>query len=378
VRIGIQGREVARSATPPRNLVFLLDVSGSMQGPDRIGLVKRGMKLLTEQLGPEDHVAMVVYAGAAGVVLEPTRGDRTAEILAAIDRLEAGGSTAGAAGIQAAYQLAKANFRKGAINRVILATDGDFNVGVSSDGEFVRMVEQERESGVFLSVLGFGRGNLQDSRMEQLADKGNGNYAYIDSYPELRKVLVEQVGGTLVTIAKDVKIQVEFNPALVASYRLIGYENRRLATRDFDDDKKDAGEIGSGHSVTALYEVVPRGEAKDGSTPLRYQEGQLTAAAQSGEMLTVKLRYKAPDGDVSKLLSFPVRDEGKNFAQASTDTRWAAAVAGYGLLLSGSDHKGTLSWAWVREAAREALGRDEKGYRAEFLGLIEAARRIQG
>lgn len=375
-RIGIQGREVARDATPPRNLVFLVDVSGSMSGPDRLPLVKRGLRMLADQLGPRDRVAMVVYAGAAGVVLEPTPGDRRATIREAVERLSAGGSTAGAQGIRAAYDLARQHYDPAAINRVILATDGDFNVGVSSEAELVQLIEEERESGVFLTVLGFGRGNLQDAKMEQLADKGNGHFAYIDGYDELRKVLVREVGSTLVTIAKDVKIQVEFNPARVGSYRLIGYENRVLASRDFNDDQKDAGEIGAGHAVTALYEIVPAGAAATPEVdPLRYQAPRApTPAAGSAELMTVKIRYKRPDGDTSRLLSWAVGGEAVPFARASVDTRWAAGVAGFGMLLRESPHKGDLGWGWVLATAREAMGADAGGYRHQFVSLVESAR----
>lgn len=375
-RIGIQGREVAPETTPPRNLVFLVDVSGSMAGPDRLPLVQRGLRMLADQLGPRDRVAMVAYAGAAGVVLEPTPGDRRATIREAVERLSAGGSTAGAQGIRAAYDLARKHYDPAAINRVILATDGDFNVGVSSEAELVQLIEAERESGVYLTVLGFGRGNLQDAKMERLADRGNGHYAYIDGYEELRKVLVREVGSTLVTIARDVKIQVEFNPARVASFRLIGYENRVLAARDFNDDQKDAGEIGAGHSVTALYELVPAGPSATSEVdPLRYQAPRApTAAAASGELMTVKIRYKEPDGDTSRLLSWAVGDEAVPFAQASADTRWAAGVAGFGMLLRASPHRGELDWDWVLATARQAMGADADGYRHQFVSLVESAR----
>jgi Ca-activated chloride channel family protein len=379
VRLGIQGRELTNASTPPRNLVFLVDVSGSMQSADRLPLIQRGLDLLVDQLGAKDHVALVAYAGAAGVVLEPTVASDKARIHEAIDRLEAGGSTAGGAGIQAAYALAKANFQKDAINRVLLATDGDFNVGTTSDAELVQLIETQRESGVFLTVLGFGRGNLQDAKMEQLADKGNGNYAYIDDFSEVQKVLGEQAGGTLVTIAKDVKIQVEWNPSRVSRYRLIGYENRVLAARDFNDDHKDAGEIGAGHSVTALYEVVPATEAPAREVdPLRYQADRVaTRAAAGDELLTIKLRYKEPDGDVSKLSSFSVKDAVIPFARASADTRWAAAVAGFGMLLRDSPAKGTATWALVADLAREALGPDPGGYRAEMVRLVAKARTLK-
>lgn len=377
-RVAIQGREVPPAETPPRNLVFLVDVSGSMAGSDRLPLVQRGLTLLADQLGPRDRVSMVVYAGAAGVVLEPTPGDHRAAIRDAVGRLRAGGSTAGAQGIRLAYDLARQSFDPEAINRVILATDGDFNVGVSSEAELVQLIEAERASGVFLTVLGFGRGNLQDAKMEQLADRGNGQYAYVDGYDELRRVLVDQIGGTLVTIAKDVKIQVEFNPAQVGRYRLIGYENRVLAARDFNDDRKDAGEIGAGHSVTALYELVPAGSPSE-VDPLRYQAARApTAAAGSGELMTVKLRYKAPDGDTSRLVSVAVPAAVSPFAQASADTRWAAAVAGFGMLLRDSPHRGSAGWGWVVDTAREAMGADRDGYRRQFVSLAESARGLGG
>ena len=379
VRLGLKGREISGRNTPARNLVFLVDVSGSMPGPDRLTLVKQGLAMLVKQLGARDHVAMVVYAGSAGTVLQPTPGDHSQAITEAIHRLEAGGSTAGGEGIRAAYALAREHFDKRAINRVILATDGDFNVGTSSDAEMVQLIEKQRSSGVFLTVLGFGRGNLQDAKMEQLADKGNGNYAYIDGYGELQKVLGEEIGSTLVTIAKDVKIQVEWNPALVGAWRLIGYENRVLADRDFADDGMDAGEIGAGHAITALYEVVPAASGVVPEVgPLKYQAGRdSTLAAASGELFTVRLRYKEPEGELSKLLSFPVRDVGNSFANASIDTRWAAAVAGFGMLLRDSPHMGELDWGWVSDTGREALGRDKGGYRAEMLSLVEKARSIR-
>jgi len=376
-RVGIQGRMPTAASTPPRNLVFLVDVSGSMSGPDRLPLAQEGLKLLAGQLGPRDRVSMVVYAGAAGVVLEPTPGNRHAEIAGAVDRLRSGGSTAGAEGIQLAYALARKHYQKGAINRVVLATDGDFNVGVSSDDELVRIVEEERRHGVFLTVLGFGRGNLQDAKMEQLADKGNGNYAYIDGLPELRKVLGTEIGATLQTIAKDVKIQVEFNPLLVGSYRLLGYENRTLAARDFNDDTKDAGEVGAGHEVTALYEIVPVGAdapSRPEVDPLKYQGAFVpSAAASENELMTVKVRYKAPDGDVSRLVSTVVPALPVPFASASRDTRWAAAVVEFGMLLRQSPHRGTASWAHVQQTAARAVGSDEDGLRGQFLTLVGRA-----
>jgi Ca-activated chloride channel family protein len=387
VRVGLKGRETPEAARPLSNLVFLLDVSGSMNSPDKLPLLRESMKLLARNLSENDRVAIVVYAGASGLVLPSTTGDKRETIMEAIDSLRPGGSTNGAAGIQLAYEQAARNFVKEGINRVILATDGDFNMGVTNQSELVSLIEEKRKTGVFLSVLGFGTGNLKDSTMEKLADKGNGNYAYIDSLAEGRKVLVEQMGGTLHTIAKDVKIQVEFNPAQVKSYRLIGYENRVLAKEDFNDDKKDAGEIGAGHTVTALYEVVPAGPrtitskttAETAVDPLRYQRGPVLAEASgSGEMLTVKLRYKDPDGDTSKLIEFPVKDAGMPFAQSSRDFRFATAVAGFGMLLRDSENKANLTWDAVRELAVEGRGEDHGGYRGEFVALIDKAKELDG
>ncbi len=379
VHIGLKGRSIEAADVPARNLVFLLDVSGSMRAPDKLPLLKRGMALLARQLREQDRLTIVAYAGASGLVLPPTSGAHQGEILAALDRLQSGGSTNGGAGIQLAYGMAQQEFIRGGINRVILATDGDFNVGVTGNGELTRLIEERRKSGVFLTVLGFGRGNLKDSTMETLADKGNGNYAYIDSIQEARKVLVREAGSTLVTIAKDVKLQIEWNPKLVASYRLIGYENRMLAARDFNDDKKDAGEIGAGHTVTALYEVVLRGadNGRPEVDPLKYQADRaLTGAAESGEMMTVKIRYKQPDGKTSKLLSKPVVDAGQGLDRSSRDFRFSAAVAGFGMLLRGSEHGGDASIELVRDLARDAIGRDEHGDRRELLQLMDAAARM--
>jgi len=376
VRIGLQARRIPTKDLPPSNLVFLIDVSGSMDQPDKLPLVQQAFRALVRELRPEDRVAIVVYAGAAGLVLPPTSGSDKQTILDAIDRLHAGGSTAGGAGIKLAYDVAKENFDAEGNNRVILATDGDFNVGASSDAEMVRLIEQRREQGTFLSVLGFGTGNLKDSKMEQLADKGNGHYAYIDSFREAQKVFVQEFGGTLFTVAKDVKIQVEFNPARVQSYRLLGYENRLLAKEDFKDDRKDAGEMGSGHSVTALYEVVPAGAkavALDDDS-LTYQQVSLRPGAKhSGELLTVRVRYKDPKGSTSKLLEQPVNDR---TGKASEDTRWASAVAEFALLLRDSEHKGAASWEQVLTLARGARGDDPQGYRGEFIGLVESARTL--
>ncbi|QDV32995.1 von Willebrand factor [Tautonia plasticadhaerens] len=378
-RIGVKGREVERDARATSNLVFLLDVSGSMDSPDKLPLLKRAMRLLVDELGENDRVAIVVYASSEGLALPSTPCDRKETILAALESLQAGGSTAGGAGIQLAYQVANENFIEGGINRVILCTDGDFNVGVSDEGQLTRMIEEKAKTGVFLSVLGFGTGNLQDSKMEALADRGNGNYAYIDSLAEAEKVLVEQMGGTLVTIAKDVKIQVDFNPAQVGAYRLIGYENRMLEARDFEDDAKDAGEIGAGHSVTALYELIPPAQLTEdlpAPSESRYISPPDPAAGHvaSDELLTVNLRYKAPDGDDSTLVELPVVDAGLDYTDASPDFKFASAVAAFGMLLRGSPHVGDVSHDAVLELAQAGLEFDPGGYRAEFLELARTAR----
>jgi Ca-activated chloride channel family protein len=370
--IGLQARR-QESAAVARNLVFLLDVSGSMTPADKLPLVKAAMRMLVDTLTPQDRVAIVVYAGASGLALPSTSGDRKAEIHRAIAELRPGGSTNGAAGIQLAYDIAASAFVKGGVNRVILATDGDFNVGVTSQGELVRLIEAKRERGIFLSVLGVGTGNLKDSTMEKLADKGNGNYAYLDSLHEARRVLIAEAGATLVTVAKDVKIQIELNPRTVAGYRLIGYENRVLAREDFNDDRKDAGEIGAGHTVTALYELIPPGENVPGVSvdPLVYQNGSRpTERAQSGELLTLKLRYKSPDGDRSQLVSMPVRDR---TGDMTPNLGFAAAVAQFGMLLRNSEFKGEASWRSARTLARRYRGDDPDGYRAEFIRLLDLA-----
>jgi len=377
VRIGLQARRVPTQSLPPSNLVFLIDVSGSMMSPDKLPLVQQAFRALVHELRPQDRVAIVVYAGAAGLVLPSTTGDEKATILAAIDRLQAGGSTAGGAGIRLAYDVARQHFEPEGNNRVILATDGDFNVGVSSDAEMVRLVEQRREEGTFLTVLGFGTGNLKDSKMEQMADKGNGHYAYIDSLREAQKVFVQEFGGTLFTVAKDVKIQVEFNPARVRSYRLLGYENRTLAREDFADDRKDAGELGSGHSVTALYEVVPVGasEVALDDDSLTYQQVSIRdAARRNGELMTVRLRYKDPQGSTSRLLEQPVRD--RSGREASEDMRFASAVAAFAMLLRDSEYRGAASYEQVLTLARGARGDDVQGYRGEFIGMVESARTL--
>ncbi|MCZ6598490.1 MAG: VWA domain-containing protein [Planctomycetota bacterium] len=379
VRIGLKGREIAPYEAKRRNLVVLIDVSGSMNNPDKLPLLKRSMRLLVENLDERDTVAIVVYASREGLALPATSCGRKAEILASIDLLAPGGSTHGSAGIQLAYRIASENFVEGGINRVILATDGDFNVGITDQGALIRTIEDMAKKRVFLSVLGFGTGNLKDATMEQLADHGNGNYSYIDSLHEARKVLVRQMGATLETIAKDVKVQVEFNPGKVNAFRLIGYENRVLAHRDFNDDTKDAGEIGAGHTVTALYEVVPAGVPVDvpGVDPLKYQTpAGISAAAMSGELLTVKLRYKQPEGDTSRLIEVPVRDEGGSWAESSVDLQWASAVAAFGMVLRDSPYKGDLSLELALELAFGAAGPDPFGYRAEFLRLVEQAMQL--
>jgi Ca-activated chloride channel family protein len=378
VHVGIQGRRVPEAERPPSNLVFLIDVSGSMRTGRKLPLLKKGFRMLAEQLRPEDRVAMVVYAGSSGIVLESTPGTETDSIKQAISRLEAGGSTAGAAGIRQAYRVAEENFVEDGINRVILATDGDFNMGVSSDGALQRMVEEKREGGTALTVLGFGTGNLKDNKMETLANHGNGNYYYIDSAFEAQRVLVEELGSTLQTIAKDVKIQVEFNPAEVAAYRLIGYVNRKLEDEEFSDDSTDAGELGAGHSVTALYDVIPRGVESDVDVPtvgdLKYQETRPSDAAEaSDELLTLKLRYKQPDGDESQLIEHPLTREMAGQA-ASADFHFAAAVAGYGMLLRDSKYKGSLTFEAVRRLAGRGRGEDPNGIRAGFISLVEDTR----
>ena len=381
LRIALKGREIALENRPASNLVFLVDVSGSMDSPDKLPLLKNALKLMIDKLGENDRVAMVVYAGSSGLVLPSTSGQFKETILAALDRLQAGGSTNGASGIQLAYQTARQNLIAGGTNRVILATDGDFNVGITDQGALTRLIEDEAKSGVFLSVLGFGTGNLKDSTMEKLADRGNGNYAYIDTINEARKVLVEQLGGTLVTIAKDVKLQLEFNPRRVAEYRLIGYENRLLRNEDFNDDTKDAGEIGAGHTVTALYELVPSGveTGLPAVDELKYQRTvEPTEAAASDELVTLKLRYKEPDGQQSKLITTVVQDSDRAYAQASEDFRFAAAVAGFGLVLRDSQYRGDLTLGAVQELAVASRGADENGYRAEFISLVKQAQTLGG
>ena len=381
VRIGLKGQELGMEQRPSSNLVFLLDVSGSMQPANKLPLLKNAMRLLVDRLGEKDRVAIVVYAGASGLVLPSTSSDQKGEILAALENLRAGGSTNGGSGIRLAYQTAVSNFITGGVNRVILATDGDFNVGTTNQGDLTRLIEDNAKSGVFLTVLGFGMGTYKDSTLEKLADMGNGNYAYIDTINEARKVLVNEINSTLVTIAKDVKIQIEFNPLQVSAYRLIGYENRLLRQEDFNDDTKDAGEIGAGHTVTALYEIVPAGKGLQipGVDPLKYQTSMgTTDVAQSGELLTLKLRYKQPDGETSRLLEFPVRDGDKVYSQASQDFKFAAAVASFGMILRESPYQGNGTLAAVLELAQEGKGIDPHGYREEFLELVKQARALRG
>lgn len=376
VQVGIKTPEL-KGAGVPKDLVFLIDVSGSMESPDKLPLLKRGMELLVDTLSAQDRVAIVVYAGSSGVVLPPTSGASKDVIRTALSQLEAGGSTNGGEGIELAYKLAQQNFIKGGINRVILATDGDFNVGTTSEGALTRLIEEKRKSGVFLTVLGFGQGNVKDSTMEMLADKGNGNYAYIDDLEEARKVLVREAGATLTTVAKDVKFQVEFNPARVAAYRLIGYENRRLTAEEFNDDKKDAGDMGAGHSVTALYEVIPVGEAAPGPKvdPLKYQAPTAPVASPaSAELLTLKIRYKKPDGQKSEKLTVTTLDSGASFEQASTDFRFSSGVAAFAMVLGDSQSRGLATLAMAEGLAKGALGADVHGDRRNFLGMIQKAR----
>jgi Ca-activated chloride channel family protein len=378
VRVALQARRVETEDLPPSNLVFLIDVSGSMQSPDKLPLVRQAFRALVQELRPQDRVAIVVYAGAAGLVLPSTPGSDRADILAAIDRLEAGGSTAGGAGLRLAYDVARENLLPEGNNRVILATDGDFNVGVSSDAEMIRLVERRREEGTFLTVLGFGTGNLKDTKMEQMADHGNGHYAYIDTFGEARKVFVREFGGTLFTVAKDVKIQVEFNPARVQAYRLLGYENRMLAREDFADDRKDAGELGAGHAVTALYEVVPVGAAPVAlaGDSLTYQTVSIRPSARtSPELLTLRLRYKTPTGSLSRLFSLPLVD--RAHGAGGEDLRFASAVAAFAMLLRDSEHRGTATFDQVLALARGARGEDREGYRAEFINLVETAKGLR-
>jgi Ca-activated chloride channel family protein len=378
VHIGLQGKKIPTDNLPPSNLVFLIDVSGSMQDVNKLPLLKSAFKMLVNEMRDEDRIAIVVYAGAAGLVLPSTPGSKKEKIMNALDQLAAGGSTAGGAGIKLAYEVALDNFKEDGNNRIILATDGDFNVGASSNAEMERMIEKKRDQGVFLTVVGFGMGNYKDDKMEILADKGNGNYAYIDNLQEAKKVFVTEFGGTLFTIAKDVKLQIEFNPTKVQAYRLIGYENRRLKNEDFNDDKKDAGELGSGHTVTALYEIIPVGVKSDfvkSVDPLKYQKNDIEERSyDSKELMTLKLRYKAPDGNKSKLIITTVNDKNRDWENTSENFRWSAAVAAFGMLIRESKFSQDADISSVIKLAKESQGEDEEGYKREFIRLVESSR----
>ena len=381
VLIGMQGKKIPVENLPPSNLVFLIDVSGSMQTANKLPLVKSSLKMLTDQLREEDKVSIVVYAGAAGLVLPPTSGSDKTTIKDALERLSAGGSTAGGAGIKLAYKTARENFNKNGNNRVILCSDGDFNIGMSSDDEMERLIEEERKSGVFLTVLGYGMGNYKDNKMQKLAGKGNGNHAYIDGINEAKKVLVNEFGGTLFTIAKDVKLQLEFNPAKVQAYRLVGYENRMLKKEDFNDDKKDAGDLGSGHTVTALYELIPSGLKSDfikDVDNIKYQKNTtaLSPTLFNEEIMTIKFRYKAPDEDVSKLITHAIMDKQITVAKTSENFRFAAAVAAFGMLLRNSEFKQNATYSSVLQLANSARNADREGYRREFVGMVESAQEL--
>ena len=380
LRIGLKAKEIKGGERPATNLIFLIDVSGSMAAPNKLPLVQDAMHMLIDRLTENDHVAIVTYAGSTRVALPSTRGDQKWSIHRAVDNLRSGGSTAGASGIQLAYETAQRSFIKGGVNRVILATDGDFNVGITNHGDLARLIEEKASSGVFLSALGFGMGNYKDDTLELLADKGRGNYAYIDTIEEARKVLVDQIDATLVGVAKDVKIQVEFNPARVGAYRLIGYEDRIMAKEDFNDDTRKAGVIGAGHAVTALYEIVPAGQPipTGGVDPLKYQKPvETTRAASSDEVGTVKIRYKEPEGDKSSLMEFAVRDSGRKFEKASGDFKFAASVAAFGMVLRDSPYKGSATLDNALSWAKDGKGDDPHGYRAEYIRLLHRAMSIK-
>jgi Ca-activated chloride channel family protein len=381
LRIGLKAKTIPTENLPASNLVFLIDVSGSMDEPNKLPLVKSSLKMLTDQLRAQDRVAIVVYAGNAGLVLPSTPGNDKTAIKDAIDNLSAGGSTAGGEGLKLAYKIAKENFKTGGNNRIVMATDGDFNVGPSSDGDMEHLIEKERDTKVDLSIMGFGMGNYKDSKMETLADKGNGNYAYIDNITEARKAFVTEFGGTLFTVAKDVKVQVEFNPAKVQAYRLLGYEDRMLAKEDFNNDKKDAGDMGSGHTVTAFYEIIPAGVKDNFSSsvdPLKYQKTKDAPAGNnySDELMTIKFRYKQPGSDSSKMSLATVADKPADFKSTSDDFRFAAAVAEFGMLLRGSEYKQKSSFDQAISIAKGAKGKDDDGYRSEFVRIAESARSL--
>ena len=374
VHIGLQGKSLNYKELKACNLVFLIDASGSMSDNTKLPLLKKAFRLLLDELNVEDQIAIVAYAGAAGLVLPSTPATKKEQIWEAFNQLKAGGSTAGGAGIQLAYKVAKENLIQGGNNRVILATDGDFNVGVSSTGDLIRLIEEKRKDDIYLTILGFGMGNYKDGRMEQISNAGNGNYFYIDNIKEAKKVFVTEMRANLFTIAKDVKIQIEFNPAKVKGYRLVGYENRLMANEDFSDDRKDAGELGAGHTVTALYEIIPAGSAQKIRTTdsLKYQETRVKQEASTGnEIMTVKLRYKLPKEEVSKLIEKPVIDEQIPIEKSSNNFRFSAAVAGFGMILRDSKFKGNLTYKDIIKLAQKSKGQDKNGYRAEFIGLIE-------
>lgn len=380
IHIGLQGKSLNYEELHPSNLVFLVDVSGSMDSENKIGLLKKAFKMLVKELSEQDKVAIVAYAGAAGIVLPSTSASRKEVILKSLDDLTAGGSTAGGEGIQLAYKIAKENLIKGGNNRVILATDGDFNVGVSSTGELVRLIEEKRKDDIYLTICGFGMGNYKDGRMEQISNAGNGNYFYIDNIREAEKVFVKEMRANMFTIAKDVKVQIEFNPAKVKAYRLIGYENRVMANKDFNDDKKDAGELGAGHTVTALYEIILAGSQQNvpKADDLKYQESKIKSGAQSSdELFTVKFRYKRPSEETSNLIEKPVTDQKISWEKASNNFRFSAAVAGFGMLLRDSQFKGDLKYDDILKMAKDAKGEDREGYRAEFIQMVKTAALLQ-
>jgi len=382
LHVGLKGKSIDKSELPPSNLVLLIDVSGSMSAANKLPLLKQAFRMLVNELRPEDRVAMVVYAGAAGLVLESTPGSNKSQIIAALDQLQSGGSTAGGAGLKLAYKVAQENFIEEGNNRIILATDGDFNVGASSNAEMERLIEEKREYGIFMTVLGFGMGNYKDDKMEIIADKGNGNYAYIDNIQEARKVFITEFGGTLFTIAKDVKFQIEFNPARIKGYRLVGYENRLLNDEDFNDDKKDAGEMGAGHTVTALYELIPAGssESLKSIDPLKYQSDRKGSKVAekvkpnlNAELMTVKLRYKQPDGHTSTKVEIAVKGKVLELDETSDNFRFSAAIAEFGLILRDSQYKEDASIEQVVALAKQARGEDDEGYRSEFIKLVRLA-----
>jgi Ca-activated chloride channel homolog len=374
VQIGLQGKKMEQGKEIKSNFVFLLDVSGSMADPNKLPLLKKSFSMLVEALNPTDRIAIVVYAGAAGIVLPSTKVEEKKVILDALENLQAGGSTAGGEGIKLAYDIAEKYLIKDGNNRIILATDGDFNIGVSSTSELVKMMEEKRNKGIFLTILGFGMGNYKDSRLEEIADKGNGNYYYIDGILEAKKVLVTELAGTMFTIAKDVKIQIEFNPVKVYSYRLLGYENRLLNKEDFENDKKDAGELGAGHTVTALYEIVP-GKKEEKVDNLKYQTMDTKKNAYStDEMMNIKLRYKEPKEDQSKLIQVALKNDELPLGKSSSNFRFAAAVAEFGMMLTDSKFKKDSSFGQILELAKGSIGKDEFGYRAEFIQLVEKAK----